>query len=84
MDQNMGDTKSRVIYMSLENKFWAFQVALEVKNPHANAGDLRDKGSIYGLGRSPEGEHGSALQYSCLENPMDRGAWWATIHRVIE
>jgi len=63
---------------------WVSQVALVVKNSLANAGDLRDKGSIYGLGRSPEGGHGSALQYSCLENPMDRGAWWATIHRVIE
>ena len=53
------------------------------KDPHpANAGDIRDVGSIPGLGRSPEEGNGNPLQYSCLENPMDRGAWWATIHRV--
>ena len=45
-----------------------------VKNPRANAGDIRDEGSIPGLGRSPGGGHGNPLQYSCLENPMDRGA----------
>ena len=47
----------------------------------ANAGDLRDMGLIPGSGRSPEGGHDNPLQYSCLENPMDRGAWWATVHR---
>ena len=52
------------------------------KNPPANAGDIRDMGSIPGLGRSPEGGHANPLQYSCLENPKDRGAWWATVHRV--
>ena len=46
-----------------------------LKNPPANAGDTRDAGSIHGSGRSPGGGHGNALQYSCLENPMDRGAW---------
>ena len=45
----------------------------------SNAGDL---GSVPGLGRSPGGGHGNPLQYSCLETPMDRGAWWATVHRV--
>ena len=55
-----------------------------VKNPPTNAGDRRDTGSIPGLGRSPGGEHGKPLQYSCLENPKDRGAWWATVHRVAE
>ena len=45
-----------------------------IKNPPANAGDIRDEGSIPGSGRSPSGEHGNPLQYSCLENPMDRGA----------
>ena len=50
-----------------------------VKIPPANAGDV---GSIPGWGRSPGGGHGNPLQYSCLENPMDRGAWWATVHRV--
>ena len=53
-----------------------------VKNPPANAGDIRDMSSIPELGRSPGGGHGNALQYSCLENPMDRGAWWATTHRI--
>ena len=53
-----------------------------VKNLSANAWDVRDMGSISGLERSPGRGHGNPLQYSCLENPMDRGAWWATVHRV--
>ena len=53
-----------------------------VKNPPANAGDARDMGSIPGSGRSPGGGNGNQFQYSCLENPMDRGDWWATVHRV--
>ena len=57
-------------------------MALVVKNLHANAGDIRDMGLIPGSGRTPAGGHGNPLQYSCLENPMDRGAWWAMIHRV--
>ena len=60
----------------------ASQVALMVKNPPANAGDIRDPGSIPGSGRSPRGGHGNLLQYSCLEIPMDRGAWQARVHRV--
>ena len=52
-----------------------------VKNPPANAGDL---GSIPGSGRSPGGGNGNLLQYSCLENPMDRGPWWATVDGVAE
>ena len=60
----------------------ASQMALVVKNPPANAGDVRDASSIPGLGRSPGGGHGHPLQYSCLENPMDRGAWQATFHKV--
>ena len=59
----------------------ASQVALVVKNPPANAGDIRDLGSIPGLGGCPGGGHGNPLQYSCLEKPMNRGAWWATVHR---
>ena len=55
------------------------KVALVVKNLLANVGDIRDTGSIPGLGRSSEGGHGNPLQYSCLENPMDRGAWRATV-----
>ena len=53
-----------------------------IKNLPANAREARDAGSIPGLGRSPGGGHGNPLQYSCLENPMDRGAWWATVHGV--
>ena len=60
------------------------QVALVVKNLPANAGDVIDAGSIPGLGRSPGGGHGNPLQYSCLENPVDRGAWWAKVHRVTQ
>ena len=50
------------------------------KNSPANAGDVRDVGSIPGSGRSPGGGNGNPLQYSCLGNPMDKGAWWATVH----
>ena len=53
---------------------WASQVALVVKNTPANAGDLKDAGSIPGLGRSPGGGHSNKLEYSCLEDPMDKGA----------
>ena len=53
-----------------------------VKNPLANVRDSRDMGLIPGLGRSPAGGNGNPLQYSCLENPMDRGAWWAAVHGV--
>ena len=60
----------------------ASQVVLVIKNPPANVGEIKDAGSISGLGRSPGGGNGNPLQYSCLENPMDRGTWWATVHRV--
>ena len=53
-----------------------------VKNLPANAGDTRDAGSISGSGRSSGGGHGNPLQYSCWKIPMDRGAWWATVHRI--
>ena len=53
-----------------------------VKNPPDNAGDARNVGLIPGLGRSPGGGNGNPLQYSCLQNPMDRGDWQATVHRV--
>ena len=55
-----------------------------VEYPLANAGDIRDVGLIPGSGRSPGGQHDNSLQYSCLENPMDRGAWQVTVHRVAE
>jgi len=70
----------RVLKCSVETS----QVTLVVKNQPANAGDIRDVDSIPGLGRSPGGGHDNPFQYSCLENPMDRGAWWATVHRVTE
>ena len=60
----------------------ASQVMLVVKNLLANAGDIRDAGSITGSGRSPAGGQGNPLQYSCLENLKDRGASWAVVHRV--
>ena len=60
------------------------QVALVIKNPPVNAGDIRDMGSTPGLGRSPGGGHGNSLQCSCLENPMDRGSQQATVHSVTE
>ena len=55
-----------------------------VKNPPASAGDSRDTDLIPGLGRSPGGVNGNPVQYSCLENLMDRGAWWATVHGAAE
>ena len=57
-------------------------MVLGVKNPPADAGNIRDLSSVPGLGKSPGGGHGSLIQYSYLENPMDRGAWRATVHRV--
>ena len=62
--------------------FIALFSCLVVKNPLPNAGDVRDVGLIPGLGRFPGGGHGNPLQYSCLENPMDVGAWWATVHEI--
>ena len=59
-------------------------MALLVKNPTANTGDLREEGSIPGSGRSPGGERDNPLQYSCLENSTDRGVWWATVHGATE
>ena len=57
---------------------------MEVKNPPANAGDTRDTGLTPGSGRSLEGESANPLHYSCQENPMNIGAWWATVHEVTE
>ena len=81
-NQHLWEPLIQMIYTHTAN--WrASQGALVVKNPPANAGDIRDAGSIPGLGRAPGGGHGSPPQYSCLENPMDRGAWWqATVHGV--
>ena len=64
-------------FYSHYNETTGFQVVLVVKNLPANAGDIRDSGLIPGLGRSPVEGNGNPFQYSCLENPMDRGAWCA-------
>ena len=69
-----------VFYTSLR----ASLSGLVVKNRPANTGDLRDVCLIPGSGRSPGGGHGNPLQYFCLENPMDRGAWKAIVHKVTE
>ena len=77
-----GGTKVCDLIMSVY-KIAAIQVALVVKNPSANAGDAKDVGWIPGLGKSPGGlGHGNPLQYSCLENPMDRRPWRAAVHGV--
>ena len=62
----------------------ASQVALVVQNLPANSGDVRDEDLIPGSGRSPGGGHGNPLQYSCLENPMDRGVWQVRVHGVTQ
>jgi len=68
--------------ISLSIYLLGFPGGTVVKNLPANAGDTGDESSIPGLGRSPGGGHGHPLQYSCLENPVDRGAWWATVHGI--
>ena len=68
--------------ISLICYYRGFLVAIVVKNSPAHAGNKRDLGLIPGLRRSPGGGNGIPLQYSCLENPMDRGAWWAAVHGV--
>ena len=76
------------ILCSSQNRTRASQVVLAVENTPANAGNIRDSAWIPVSGRAPGGGHGNPLQYSnllqysCLENPMDGGAWWATVHRV--
>ena len=59
-------------------------MVLVVKNPTATVGDISELGSIPGSGRSPGGGDGNPLQYSCLENPLDRGAWQALVHRIVQ
>ena len=77
MSLKSNQTSLQVIVTAL-----ASQVALVVKNLPANSGDIRDAGSIPGSGRSLGGGHGNPLQCSCLENPMDRRAWRATVHGI--
>ena len=67
---------------AINSNIRGFSGGTVVKNLHANVGDTRDMGLISGLGRSPGGGNGNPLQYPCLENPMDRGAWEATVHGV--
>ena len=76
------DFRNRVSTTYTPLRALSFPVNAMVKNPPANSGDTTDMSSVPGLGRSLGGEHGNPLQDSCLENPMDRGAWWATVHRV--
>ena len=68
------------MYLNTDN--FGFPGGILVKNPPAGAGDTRDTGSTPGSGRSPGGGNGNSLQYSCLGNSVDRGAWWATVHGV--
>ena len=76
-------TATDLIVKGSVHPFWgASQVVLVVKNLLPNAEDIRDVVSVPGLGRFPGGSHGNPLQYPCLEGPMDRGAWRATIHGV--
>ena len=63
---------------------WAFEEVTVVKNLPASAGAVRDLGSVPALGRTPGRGPGNPLQYSCLENPVDRGAWRVTVHRITE
>ena len=73
-----------LLLMCAKQVFGASQVELVLKNLPGNAGDIKDVGSIPGSGRSPREGHGKPPQYSCLENPMDREAWWSTVHKVAE
>ena len=73
---------SNIHFTKCIKKLGTSQVALVSKNSPVGAGNIRDMGSVPGSGRPPGGGHDNPLQYSCLENPMDRGAWRATVHRV--
>ena len=73
----------KIINISLMVQWLRFPSGAMAKNLPANTGDIKDVGSIPGLGISPGGGHGNPPQYSCLENPMDRGAWWATVHGAV-
>ena len=79
--RSWGSESDQPLILNKTDGNWASQVALVIKNLPANAGEIRETGSIPGSGRSPGGGNGNPLQYSCLENPMDSGAWRATVHR---
>ena len=70
------------VYQRFLLHLWGFPGDASGKELAASAGDTRDMGLIPGSGRSPKGGHGNPLQYSCLGNPMDRGAWQATVHSI--
>ena len=70
------------IYPTSDTFLFGLLGGASIKNPPTSTGDIRDAGSIPGSGRSLEGGHGNPLQYSCLGNPMDRGAWRAMVYRV--
>ena len=87
LQKNPNELFVQLMYIHIHSQihihvYMASEVVLVVKNVPTNAGDAGDLGCIPGLGRSPGGGHGNPLQYSCLENPMDRGAWRATVQRV--
>ena len=84
--RKMWNTNEQMLLKNDVNRLgeWASQVVLVVKSLPANAGDIRDMGLIPVSGRSPGGGHGIPLQYSCLENPMDREAWLAMVHSFEE
>ena len=73
---------SRLFSSDLFGNIHEVRMTLVVKNPPGNAGDAGNVGLVPGLGRSPGGGNGNPLQYSCLKNPMDRGAWWARVCRI--
>ena len=83
LENNENLSSSQTCHLMLVILRWVSQVVLVVKNLPASAGDIRDVGSVPGSGRSPGG-HGNSVQCSCLENPVDRGAWRATAHGVAE
>ena len=82
MLNNVRDTLCHIIDTSLSFNGFPSDSVVKKKKSSCNAGAARDSSSIPGLGRSPGEGHGNPLQYSCLENPMDRAAWWARVHRV--
>ena len=96
LEQILQKTREVRAQLGFEGQHWVSLVELRhrspqdfpgssvVKNPPAKAGGIRDMGSVAGSGRSPGGGDGSSLQYSGLENPMDRGVWQATVHRVAQ
>ena len=78
-------TEVKFLLSGIKRVYYKYsQVALVVKNPSANAGDSGNMGLILGLGRSPGEGNGNSLQYSCLENSVDRGDWWAVVHGAVK